>query len=194
MNKSNTNQHTIMRTIRLILLCLLASLSTQAQQDKKTADRLTDIREQYAKAMSWMAGEHVEDNMGYEMSIQNNRVIPALGSINETIHFYFGLDDKKFEEDLTVAYLPYFMDRRYYQGPREYFEEYLFDLKTGKLIFFSRINDNYDGGKDETRLYWGKNGKDVVHKESKGDEPADENEALTTADRLKKAFDLLVED
>ena len=79
-----------MRTIRLILLCLLASLSTQAQQDKKTADRLTDIREQYAKAMSWMAGEHVEDNMGYEMSIQNNRVIPALGSINETIHFYFG--------------------------------------------------------------------------------------------------------
>ena len=183
-----------MRTFRLILLCLLASLSMQAQQDKKTADRLTDIREQYAKAMSWMAGEHEEDNMNYETSIQTNRVIPALGSINETIHFYFGLDEEKFEEDLTVAYLPYFMDRRYFFGPREYFEEYLFDLKTGKLIYFSRINDNYDGGKDETRLYLGKKGKEVVHKEIKGDEPATENEALAIAERLKKTFDLLVDE
>ena len=182
-----------MRTFKLIMLCLLASLTIQAQQDKKTADRLTEIRQQYGKAMSWMAEEHEEDNMGYKMTIQTDRVIPALGSINETIHFYFGLDDKKFEEDLTVAYLPYFMDRRYQYGPREYFEEYLFDLTTGKLIYFSRINDNYDGGKDETRLYWGKNGKDVVHREVKGNEPADENEALTDADRLKRAFDLLVD-
>ena len=183
-----------MRTFRLILLCLLASLSIHAQQDKKTADRLTEIRQQYGDAMSWMAGEHVEDNMNYEMTIQTDRVIPALGSINETIHFYFGLDEKKFEDDLTVAYLPYFMDRRYYLGPREYFEEYLFDLKTGKLIYFSRINDNYEGGKEETRLYWGKNGKDVVHREIKGNDPANENEALIAADRLKRAFVLLVDD
>ena len=184
----------MLRTFRIILLCLLASLSTQAQQDKKTADRLTEIRELYAKAMAWMAGEHVEDNMGYNTSINTDRVIPALGSVNETINFYFGLDNERFEEDLTVVYLPYFIDRRYYRGPCEYFEEYLFDLKTGNLVYFSRINDNDNGGKDETRLYWGKNGKEVVYKVTKGDDPASGNVASAIADRLKKVFNLLVKD
>ncbi|MBQ8097375.1 MAG: hypothetical protein IJ243_09890, partial [Prevotella sp.] len=66
-----------MRTVRLILLCLLAGISMQAQQSQKASDRVAEIRRLYAEAKELMAGQHVEENANYEMTVTSNHVIPA---------------------------------------------------------------------------------------------------------------------
>ena len=181
-----------MRTVRLILLCLLAGISMQAQQSQKASDRVAEIRRLYAEAKELMAGQHVEENANYEMTVTSNHVIPALGPVNETKHYYFGLDDEKIEEDLTLEYRPYFITRSYQLGPRQYYEEYLFDRKTRKLTFFFRTNDTDEGDKAEARYYWGKDGQEVMHQTTKGDDPASEGEATMQAERMQQAFQLLV--
>ena len=50
-------------------------------------------------------------------------------------------------------------------------------------------NDALDGGADETRYYYGKNG---IHKAIKGTAELDEVFAARTADELKNAFNLLM--
>ena len=172
---------------------MMAPAGMQAQQPRKGADRVAEIRRLYAEAKELAAGEHIEENANYKMTITSDRVIPALGSINERLHFFFGLDDEKFAEDLSLEYHPYFITRSYQYGPRQYYEEYLFDRKTGRLVFFFRTNDTYEGDKAETRYYWGEDGQKVVHQTTKGDDPASEGEATMQANRLLQAFQLLVQ-
>ncbi len=181
-----------MKTVRLFLLCLLTSIGMQAQQSLKATDRVAEIRRLYAEAKELMARQHIEENANYKMTVTSDRVIPALGSINETIHYFFELDDEKFEDKLTLEYHPYFITRSYQLGPRQYYEEYLFDRKTRKLSFFFRTNDTYEGDKAEARYYWGKDGQEVVHQTTKGDDPASEGEATMQAERMLQAFQLLV--
>ena len=183
-----------MRTVRLILLCLLAGISMQAQQSQKASDRVAEIRRLYAEAKELMAGQHVEENANYEMTVTSNHVIPALGPVNETIHDYFGLDDEKFEEDLTLEYHPYFITRSYHLAAPAYYEEYLLDRKTGNLIFYFQSSESIEqeGARNEVRYYWDSSGQKLVHQTQQGTDAASEGVAQHHARRLKEAFQHLV--
>ena len=58
-----------MKTVRLFLLCLLTSIGMQAQQSLKATDRVAEIRRLYAEAKELMAGQHIEENANYKMTV-----------------------------------------------------------------------------------------------------------------------------
>jgi hypothetical protein len=87
------------------------------------------------------------------------------------------------------VYSVYFITRSYNVAARKFYQEFLFDGPECELLFFYQRNDALDGGADETRYYYGKNG---VHKAIKGIAEFDEVFATRTADELKNAFNLLM--
>ena len=89
----------------------------------------------------------------------------------------------------TPVYNTYFITRSYNVAARKFYQEFLFDGPECELLFFYQHNDALDGGADETRYYYGKNG---IHKAIKGTAELDEVFAARTADELKNAFNLLM--
>ena len=90
---------------------------------------------------------------------------------------------------VTPYYKLYFISTNYNVAARKFYQEFLFGGDDSDLLFFYQRNDALDGGTDETRYYYGKQG---VHKSIKGTAELDEVFAARKADELKSAFNLLM--
>lgn len=158
------------------------------------AQEVTDAEIAVIRATYRAAKEQVELNELAEeqnvprndMEVVSHYVIPGCGPTEEVIHYYFTLEENT-ETDYYVNRL-YLVTRSYNVAARKFYEEFLFD-KDETLLFFFQTNDALDGGTDETRYYYGKNG---IHQSIKGHAETDETFAARLADDLKTAFNHLL--
>ena len=169
---------------------LTASLAIQTQAQKVTEAELGSIRAAYsaAKERVELNAHAVEQNVPRsDMEIVSHYVIPGCGPTEEVIRYYFTLGEDPVLG--TPFYKIYFISTSYNVAARKFYQEFLFGEDESDLLFFFQRNDALDGGTNETRYYYGKQG---VHKAIKGTAELDEVFATRKADELKAAFNLLM--
>ena len=172
----------------IALLMALSTLPSSAQEMSKA--EMAGIRAAYiaAKEQIDLNSHSREQNVPRsEMEIVSHYVIPGCGPTEEVIHYYFTLGEDPVLG--TPYYKLYFISTSYNVAARKFYQEFLFDEEGSDLQFFFQSNDALDGGTDETRYYYGKNG---VHKSIQGTAELDEVFAARRADELKTAFTLLM--
>ena len=84
----------------------------------------------------------------------------------------------------------YFITRRFNIAARPCYQEFLFDEKTGDLIFAFLQEEGFEGQTNQTRYYWNKSGllQDLV----KGERVMDEVFTARLATDLMEAFHRLM--
>lgn len=172
----------------IVLLMALTTMPSIAQEVTKA--EMDGIRAAYsaAKEQIELNSHAQEQNVPRsDMEIVSHYVIPGCGPTEEVIHYYFTLDEDPVLG--TPYYTIYFITRSFNVAARQFYQEFLFDNDESSLLFFFQSNDALDGGSDETRYYYGKQG---VHKSIMGTAELDEVFAARKADELKSAFNLLM--
>lgn len=172
----------------IVLLMALAAVQAHAQD--VTKDEMSSIRAAYsaAKEQIELNSHALEQNMPRsDMEIVSHYVIPGCGPTEEVIHYHFTLDEDPILG--TPYYKLYFISTSYNVAARKFYQEFLFSDDESELLFFFQSNDALDGGSDEIRYYYGKQG---IHKSIKGTAELDEVFAARKADELKGAFNLLM--
>ncbi len=166
--------------IALLALMFGAACFPLAAQDRND-EVVKYIREAYNQAR-----EKIKMTTGDE-SVPRNDVtatlhymVPATGERTEVFHAWFDLET----DEEGAHYLPYFITRKYNVAARNYYEEYLFEPETGLLLFVLIQSDNFEGGKDEQRYYFGAMGE-LVHQIIKGGDPFDADSLLLSAARIR---------
>ena len=178
-----------MKRLSIIILSLLASSAIMTYAQEVTDAEILAIRTAYRDAKQLVElNSHAQEQSvpRNDMEVVSHYVIPGCGPTEEVIHYYFTLEENS-ETDYYVN-RPYLITRSYNVAARKFYEEFLFD-KDETLLFFFQTNDALDGGTDETRYYYGKNG---IHQSIKGHAEIDETFAARLADDLKTAFNHLI--
>lgn len=173
-----------MRKFALLLCVLLcAAPLVRAQGD------VAAIRKLYSEAKERMAQNGKDESVPrYDMTISAHYVVPGTGPTEETIRYFFGQD---YDEDLGMYRSNvYFITRRFNIAARPYYQEFLFDEKTGDLIFAFLQEEGFEGQTNQTRYYWNKSGllQDLV----KGERVMDEVFTARLATDLMEAFHRLM--
>ena len=177
-----------MKRINLTIVLSLTALFLFAQEVTKA--EISAIRAAYRDAIEQVElNSHAQEQNvpRHDMEVVSHYVIPGCGPTDEIIHYYFTLDEDP--ETGTCFYHPYFISRSYNVAARKFYQEFLFDSQEAQLLFFYQRNDAIDGTINETRYYYGKNG---VSKSIIGSPEMDEIVTARTADDLKNAFNLLM--
>ena len=172
----------------IVLLGALMAVPMRAQEVTKA--EIDGIRAAYSAAKEQIErNSHAQEQNvpRSDMEIVSHYVVPGCGPTEEVIHYYFTLGDDPVLG--TPVYNIYFITRSYNVAARKFYQEFLFDGPECGLQFFFQSNDALDGGNDETRYYYGKNG---VHKIIKGTADLDEVFATRLASELTGAFSLLM--
>ena len=172
----------------IVLLMALTSMSSHAQEVSK--DEIAGIRAAYQAAKEQVAlndQAQEQDVPRSDMEIVSHYIVPGCGPTEEVIHYYFSLDEDPVLG--TPVYNVYMITRSYNVAARKYYQEFIFDGPEYNLQFFYQRNDALDGGTDEIRYYYGKNG---IHKNIKGTADLDEVFAARLASELTGAFNLLM--
>ena len=181
-------QRTAMSRWLITFIVLLMAMPSYAQEMSKT--ELAGIRTAYSAAKEQIErNNHAQEQNvpRSDMEIVSRYVVPGCGPTEEVIHFYFTLGEDPVLG--TPYYKLYFIATSYNVAARKFYQEFLFGEDECDLLFFYQRNDALDGGADETRYYYGKQG---VHKAIKGTAELDEVFAARKADELKSAFNLLM--
>ena len=180
-----------MTRFHITFIVLLMALTTvQANAQDVTKAEMASIRAAYSTAKEQIAlNSHAQEQNvpRSDMEIVSHYVVPGCGPTEEVIHYYFTPGEDPVLG--TPVYNIYFITRSYNVAARKFYQEFLFDGPESELVFFYQQNDALDGGTDETRYYYGKNG---VHKSVKGTAELDEVFATRLADELTNAFNLLM--
>ncbi len=131
--------------VSVLLLSLGASALAQ-----DNASVVKSVRAAYAAAK-----EKIKMADG-EMAPRNDAVatlhynVPATGPRTTVAHCYFDLDT---DED-GAHYYPYFITLKYNVTVRDFYEEYLYDPESGRLLFVFLQQDTFEGTKNEERYYY----------------------------------------
>ena len=172
----------------LTILCLLIAIGAQAQtgEAKKAVER---IREQYAEAKRMIEYNNMSEETRNQLTATISHMAAAIGHQDKTVTYYFCTH----YDDNAGDYIskPYFITVAYNVAARKFYEEYLIK-GNGDVIFAYLSGDNSggDGGRFEARYYW--ENDQLVHRQLKGSEMADEISAHDQAKRLRAAFSYLV--
>ncbi len=172
------------------IVLLMALTAVQAHAQDVTKAEMASIRAAYsaAKERIELNSHAQEQNVPRnDMEIVSHYVIPGCGPTEEVIHYYFTLDEDPVLG--TPMYNIYFITRSYNVAARKFYQEFLFSEDGSDLLFFFQSNDALDGGTDETRYYYSKNG---IHKSIKGTAELDEVFTTRLATELSNAFTLLM--
>ena len=135
--------------VSVLLLALGASALAQ-----DNASVVKSVRAAYAAAK-----EKIKMADG-EMAPRNDAVatlhynVPATGPRTTVAHCYFDLDT---DED-GAHYYPYFITLKYNVTVRDFYEEYLYDPESGRLLFVFLQQDTFQGTKNEERYYYDEHG------------------------------------
>lgn len=178
-----------MKTLRQILLisCMTVAIAAAAVQPEDIV--ITSIRDAYSQAKEAIKSGKRQGN---EMVTTLTYTMRGKGKTTETLHFFYKtvqgtylMDD---DGDPHFYYYPlYFVTRSYNIGKNKYYEEYLFDTETERLIF-AFIQDYDENGKKFDRRFYFKDGSmyDVL---GPTPSPYMDEQVMVQANELKHAFD-----
>ena len=163
--------------IAVSVLTLALGASAMAQEN---ASVVKSVRAAYNEAK-----EKIKMADG-EMSPRNDAVatlhynVPATGPRTTVAHCYFDLDT---DED-GAHYFPYFITLKYNVTVRDFYEEYLFDPESGRLLFVFIQQDTFEGTKNEERYYYDGLGK-LAAVNVKGERTVEDADLVRHAEDLR---------
>lgn len=173
------------RLIIILLLWLGIPFALEAQDALPRT--VKEIRQRYADTQQSIAMMNEEEHMKNLLvtTVQHN--MPGTGIRKETISCYFGEFGEESEE-WAPDYRPFFVTRRFNVSARKFYEEYLFDGESGRLLFVFFQGDSMEGQgkKDETRYYYGPDG--LISENVKGERIVESNTALEMAATLSASL------
>ena len=148
-----------MKGLRQIMLmgCAIIALVAAAEQPDPI---ISSIREAYQQAKESMKKNK---GMGNEMVATFDHTVRNEGKTNETVHFYYntvqgtywlGDDDDQGQDPHFFYYPLYFVTRNYNIGKKKYYEEYLFDPSSQRLLFALTQDYDENGKRFDRRFYF----------------------------------------
>jgi len=164
--------HMMKKLFMLLLLAAFLPLTAFGQGLPKTVQ---EVRERYAQAHQEIAEMDLEEHMLCRLVSTSQRNMPAIGIQKETLTAYFNNQDR--DEDWYPIFRLFFLTRKYNVSARQFYEEYLFDAQTGRLVFSE--------SKDETRYYFGEEG--LISESIKGERISEADSILRSAEALRTA-------
>ena len=164
-------------------LILILSLFAWVGGPDGTPSTVQEIRQAYAAAHQEIADSHREGVPRNELVETLQYMVPACGSTTETFCCYYRLQTG--ETDGSTHYQPYFITRKYNIAVRNFYEEYLFDAETGRLLFVFIQSDTYEGTQNEERYYYGPDG--LISEVIKGERTISDSKLRTYANILSKS-------
>ena len=133
--------------------CAVLALVAAAEQPDPVISSIRDAYQQAKENMKKNKG------MGNEMVTTLNYTTYGKGKTTETLHFYFETVRGTYmlveDGDPHFNYYPlYFITRSYNIGKQKYYEEYLFDASSQRLLF--ALTQDYDesGKRFDRRFYF----------------------------------------
>lgn len=168
----------------LVILLLALAWPAFAWQDglPKT---VKEIRQRYAEAHQAIE-QMDESGVHNQVTLVVQRNMPGSGLRTVTLTCYF---EEYQDEEMTAGYmdyLPFFLTSRSNIAVWVDYEEYLFDPMSGKPIFIFLQRDTEDGGKDETRYYFGSDS--LISENIKGERIMSSDAAYQAAIHLRDSM------
>ena len=180
-----------MKYLRQILLSAFAVIALAAAAEQPDPV-VTSIRDAYQQAK---VSIKKDKSMGNEMVTSFNYTVRGKGKTTETIHFFYITEEGTYalseDPDPHFFYYPlYFVTRHYNIGKKKYYEEYLFDHSSQRLLF-ALIQDYDDNGRRFERRFYFHDGKlyDVTGPEASDFE---KQQVSYQAEELRLAFDWII--
>lgn len=196
------NLKTIFTSILIALFCIQASFAQTSKQE----NRVKEIRKIYSQAQTDIADNSSEEETNNSMTINMRRMFGGIGMQNKKLDFFYDIDDSRTN---GTGWSLYFVKVNYNIAARKIYEEYLFNKKTGKVIFIYRKEDTYDANVEyyEDRCYYYPDGTLCKYyrqaKNAKGQIVTVKNDNIKTntevaelkksADSIKKIFNSTVQ-
>ena len=177
----------LMKMFFVLITCLVGALGMQAQTTPEAKARVNEIRQLYKDA--WGAVAYYDtlamDGLpSSRMVVESDYMVSGAGPRHDTVTYYLSGD---FDEEKGYEYFEtYFITRKYNISDLEYYEEYLFDSKRNPCFVYWRCSDGL-----EARFYWDEKGK-LIHTITKGEEVPEAEFYLRYANKLKDAFNTLI--
>lgn len=180
----------------MLALCAVLTLAAAAQDyaAEQSDPVITSIREAYRKAK-----DAIKKNkgMGNEMVTTLNYTVKGKGKTSETLHFFYTTIQGTYllgdgdNRDPHFFYYPLnFITRSYNIGKQKYYEEYLFDPESQRLLFV--LTQDYDeNGRRFDRRYYVDEG--TVYRVAGPEATSFQKDVIIyQADELRHAFDWLI--
>lgn len=184
-----------MKSMKLLFLVIavFSAAALQAQKSPQARARVAEIRKMYSSAKETMTRNDNSGEFRSDMKVEARYIVPGTGPTKETVHYYYELQNDG--EEGVAFYQPYFITRSYNVAARKFYQEFLFDTEKHELVFAYESEENFEGGTDEVRCYWGVNGRGetgLVHKIEKGKPFADENSLLQKSSALVGSLNMFI--
>jgi len=136
----------------IILFFLALCLSARAQND---AGVVKAVRAAYSEAKEKIKLADGDPSPRNDASATLSYNVPGTGPRTTVVHCYFDLDT----DENGAHYQPYFITLKYNIAARAFYEEYLFDPESGRLLFAFLQGDTFEGAKNEERYYYDESGR-----------------------------------
>lgn len=180
-----------MKSLRQIMLmgCAIVALAMAAEQPDPVIASIKDAYQQAKEATKKYKG------MGNEMVTTLEYTVLGKGKTTENLHFYFNSVQGTYmltdDPDPHFIYYPlYLVTRSYNIGKQKYYEEYLFDSSSQRLIYAS--TQEYDNnGKRIDRQFYFYDGS-VYNVIGPAATPFMEDCVIMQANELRHAFDWII--
>ncbi|MBQ2483837.1 MAG: hypothetical protein II519_00815 [Muribaculaceae bacterium] len=137
----------------LLAVCAMMALVAVAQQPDPVVASINDALSQAKVEMNKNKG------MGNEAVTTLNYTVRGNGKTTETVHFYYKTVEGTYilteDRDPHFFYYPlFFVTRNYNIGKKKYYEEYLFDSSSQRLLFALTQDYDADGKRFDRRFYF----------------------------------------
>ena len=137
----------------MLVGCAIMALAGAAQQPDPI---ISSIRDAYQQAKESITKGK---NKGNEMVTTLNYTVRGQGKTTETLHFFYNTDEGTYmltdDSDPHFFYYPlYFVTRSYNIGQKKYYEEYLFDPSSQRLLFALTQDYDENGKRFDRRFYF----------------------------------------
>ena len=146
-----------MKGLRQFLLmgCTIMALVAAAEQPDPVISSIQEAYQQAKESMKKNKG------MGNEMVTTLNYTVRGKGKTTETLHFFYNTVEGTYwlaegdDRDPHFFYYPlYFVTRSYNIGKQKYYEEYLFDPSSQRLLFALTQDYDENGKRFDRRFYF----------------------------------------
>lgn len=182
----------------LLLVAVIVPLSASAAKPSGNKTRIDQIKKAYANAQQLIAMGEEEPNLINQFTVDVTQMLPGSGPHKELLTVYFTLDEPDDPEETGEIWVNnlYFARCKYNYGAPEYNEEFLFDEKTGELMFYV-VNFPADDGTTGTHRYYFENEKIIKTipekiDYEKGTFTPHVDFILPSANRIKSLFESLI--
>ena len=161
---------------RLFFIILLALAVPAGAQDNRPTTVL-GVRQKYSDIQKFIAMMDQEEHTRSQITLYLQRNVPGIGIQKETVTCFYEYSRSDDENEWNFFYRPIFITVKFNVAVHQCYQEYLFDVDSGKPVFVFLQQDSYlSEEKDETRYYFGPSG--LISEIVKGERIMDQQEAF----------------